>query len=238
MADTEAAAQQAADLSSIVPEPGKPFPLRSGFMVQVMPLDVRQLFRVLRIITHGSAPMLATGAFTLDFRSGKEDFAQNLLMLLMFSIPDAENEAIAAVQSLVEPAGLMRPGAAPKDVSDKEREHNQELYQRLAQELFRPHPEDVLTIVEQFIAGQAGDIQSLGKRLQRFLALAAKTGQLKQGKPEPPPAPEELSQAVSRARSTSSVPSTDGTTSASSASPSGGSNGSSTRLADVFGKPS
>jgi hypothetical protein len=190
--------------------------LSTGTEVRILRLGTRQLFRLLRIITHGAGPnLMQTG---IDFRDEPEVFAGKFMGLVLFSIPDAEEEAISFLQSICEPVGLS--GKKPRDLSEKERAAEIALWTELSDDLSNPPPEDTLDIVETVVRREAPELAALGKRLRGFLQLAQKTGQLRQGAPA---SPEPGSQAVSPARSTSSPASTDGATSRSSASRSAGS---------------
>lgn len=191
--------------------------LKSGIEVRVLDLRTRQLFKLLRIITHGAGQALMQSG--LDFGDDAGVFMQKLVTLVVFSIPDAEQEAIEFLQSMLEPVGLC--DKPPRDLTDKERQHNLDLWTELNQETWNPDPEDTLDLIENFVRREAKDIQALGKRVRRFLDLASKTGQLKDRSGRP-------SQDVklpesSPASSTSSRTSTAGRTRKSSTSPSGGS---------------
>lgn len=190
--------------------------LSTGTEIHLLRLGTRQLFRLLRIITHGAGPnLMQTG---IDFRDDPEVFAGKLMALVLFSIPDAEEEAIGFLQSVCEPAGLS--GKKPRDMTKQEREDELALWQELADDLVNPPPEDTLDIVEAVVRREAPELSALGKRLRGLLQLAQKTGQLRPGSPATP-APE--SQVPSPAPSTSSPASTGGATGKSSTSRSAGS---------------
>lgn len=195
--------------------------LECGIEVHVLPLRTRQLFKMLRIITHGAGQALAQSG--LDFGDEPGVFMQKLVSLVLFSIPDAEQETIDFIQSMVEPAGLV--DLPPRDLSEKQRARNVELWTELNKELWNPDPNDTISLVENFVKREAADLQALGKRISQFLKLADKTGQLKNksnggGKRSS----QELNLPESSpASSTSSATPTGGRTSASKTSRSGGS---------------
>lgn len=190
--------------------------LSTGTEVRILRLGTRQLFRLLRIITHGAGPNLMQAG--IDFRDDPEVFAGKFMALVLFSIPDAEEEAIAFLQSICEPVGLS--GKKPREMSDKERAAELSMWTELGDDLVNPPPEDTLDIVETVVRREAPELAALGKRLRGFLQLAQKAGQLRPGSPDTP-APE--SQVPSPGPSTSSPASTDGATSRSSTSRSAGS---------------
>lgn len=205
------------DLDRLDPVP-EILTLKNGIEVRILELRTRQLFKLLRIVTHGAGQaLMQTG---LDFGDDAGVFMQKLVTLVVFSIPDAEQEAIEFLQSMVEPVGLCTK--APRDMNDKEQKRNLELWTELNQELWNPHPDDTIDLIENFVRREAADIQALGKRIRRFLELAGKTGQLKPQSGERPSRELKLPES-SPASSTSSRTSTGGRTSRSSTSGSGGS---------------
>jgi hypothetical protein len=193
--------------------------LRCGIDVKVLPLRTRQLFKMLRIITHGAGQALSNAG--LDFSQDAAVFMQKLISVVLFSIPDAEQETIDFIQSMVEPAGLV--DKAPRDLSKQERETNVRLWTEVNTELWNPDPSDTLDLVERIVRREAKDIQALGNRVRGFLELASKTGQLSEPAASGPARPASNSSAGSRASSTSSRTSTAGRTSKSSTSRSDGS---------------
>jgi hypothetical protein len=194
--------------------------LKCGIEVKVLPLRTRQMFKMLRIITHGAGQALQNAG--LDFSEDAGVFMQKLISVVLFSIPDAEQETIDFLQSMVEPYDLV--DKSPRDLSKQDREHNIELWTDLNTELWNPDPSDTLDLVERIVRREAKDIQALGNRVRGFLELASKTGQLS-GKPasdngSDPARPAAKSSASSRGSSTSSRTRTAGKTSTSSTSPS------------------
>ncbi len=191
--------------------------LSTGLRVEVVPLRARQFFKFLRILTHGAMPNVAGDAsiLKLDPDGDAGAFATRLLSLLMLSIPDAENETIIFIRSMVQPVGLIQPARNKQDDA-----RNEEKYAELDEELFNPDLDDLITIIEAIVRREAEDIQALGKRLSSLFKLAQKTGQLKSPAPTPPTS---ISSVDLPERSTSSPRSTAGKTKSSKASPSDGS---------------
>lgn len=215
LVDALDAADDENDIDRIDPPP-EVIKLKCGLEVRLLDLRTRQLFALLRIITHGAGTAL-TGA-GIDFSDKPEIFLQKLLSVVLFSIPDAAQEAIDFLQSMVEPVDLI--DKMPRDLSEKEREHNISAWTEVNRELWNPDPEDTLDIIEAVVKREADDLQALGKRIRRFLELAAKTGQLKPGAGG---RQDQNSQASSPGSSTSSAASTGGRTRRSSTSRSAGS---------------
>lgn len=186
--------------------------LQSGQKVRILPLKMRQLFRLLRIITRGGAsylPMLRDALLmnTADEQAA-EIFGTQLLAIAMISLPEAEDEAVEFLMSVVEPDGL------PVGSDKRARERADEMRSKLAVEMENPDPEDVVTIVEAVILREKDDLVALGKRLQATFKVAMKTGQIDQKDVESPASSEQTppSSAGLPEHSISSPPSTDGQT--------------------------
>ncbi len=190
--------------------------LRSGMVVMLESLRARQFFKLLRIITHGALPgMREAGLFEMDGLSSDE-FMGRLLSVTLLSIPDAEDETIAFVRSLVYPYGLIeRKGLNKQDV-----ERNQLLWDALDEEMENPDLDDLVTVLEAVVKREAEDIQALGKRLASLFKLAERTGQIPSSESPQPKESTPDSSEESRGRSTSSRRSTAGRTKSSSTSPS------------------
>lgn len=166
---------------------GEPTELKfsTGFCVEVVRLRTRQVFRLLKVLTQGAGPALAT----LDFKAEPSEFVQRLLALVLISVPEAENAAITFLASMCRPAGLSdkKPGEQTK----QEREADQALWTEFNDQLNNPEPEDTLDLVEAIITREAPHLQALGKRIGALVSTFTKTGQDKE-KAEPAPTPEEL----------------------------------------------
>jgi hypothetical protein len=192
--------------------------LKSGIEVHLLPLRTRQLFKLLRIITHGAGQQLLTSG--IDFQDEASVFVQKLLGLVLFSIPDAEQETVDFLQAMIEPADLVDKPV--RDLSKAEREGNIAAWTALNLEMYNPDPSDTIDIIEVIVQRESDDLQALGKRLRQFLELAAKTGQLKaesNGDGSRPQQDLKLPE-NSQESSTSSPASTGGTTKRSRTSPS------------------
>ena len=192
-----------------------PVTLNSGVQVYIVALRARQFFKFLRILTHGAMPAVGdTSVFKLDPDGDPQQFATRLLSLLMLSIPDAEDETVVFIRSMVKPLGLIEPARTKQDTAT-----NNARWDEVDVELFNPDLHDLVSIIERIVEREAADIQALGKRLSQLFKLAQKTGQLTS-----PKRAHRIgnSSADSPGRSTSSPASTAGTTSSSGSSPSDG----------------
>lgn len=144
----------------------------SGIEVRILSLKTRQFFRLVKIITRGAGTALQD--FRLDASQSQDEFAGKLIAVVLLSVPEAEDEAIQFIQSMVEPVGLIDgPAMTPAD-----RAHNDKLWEPHRFELYNPELEDTVTVLEKIVEREAADIQSLGKRLQAMFKMAQKTGQL------------------------------------------------------------
>jgi hypothetical protein len=202
--------------------------LSTGFTVEVVRMRTRQFFRLLRVLTHGAGPaLMRTG---LDFAAEPSEFASKLLMLVVMSIPDAEQDAIAFLASMCKPTGVIDKPVS--QMTKQETADNQALWDRFNDELHNPDLTDTIDLIEVIVRQESPELQALGKKLERVFSLFQKTGQDKEP-PEPEPEPRELhSTAPSQQPSTSSAASTAGPTSTSSTSRSAASGKSSTSSGD------
>jgi len=160
----------ASETEIIAPLPTS-YTLSNGLEVDVQPLKTRQFFRLLKIITRGAAPIL--GEMTGGLLSGNdEDVAGSLIGLIVFAIPEAENEAIEFLNSMILPSDL----ESSRDKGAQAR--NNDRYDKLAEAMLNPELDDTIGLIELIIRREASDLTALGKRLVSMLALAEKTGQL------------------------------------------------------------
>jgi hypothetical protein len=193
--------------------------LTTGLEVDLVRLRTRQFFRLLRVLTHGAGPAMMKAG--LDFKAGAEQFTGQLLVLVAMSIPDAEQEAIAFLQSMCRPSGLT--DKPESQLTRQQREDNETLWARFNTDLFNPELDDLLDLIEAIVRQEAPELQALGKRLQVMMKMFQATGQDKEpGEKEPDPR-EVASPASSPSPSTSSPASTAGRMSTSSGSRSAGS---------------
>lgn len=198
------------ELDRIDPQP-ETCKLSTGLEVDVVRMRTRQFFRLLRVLTHGAGPALTQSG--LDFAAGGEEFSQKLLMLVVMSIPDAEQEAIGFLASMCRPTGIVDKPAS--QLTKQENEANQALWARYNEDMHNPELDDTLDLIEVIIRREAPELQALGKKLQRTFKIFQATGQDKEPA-EPEASPQEInSQVPSRRRSTSSATSTGGQTSTS-----------------------
>lgn len=160
--------------------------LTTGLSVEVVRMQTRQLFRLMRILTRGATvEQLAA----LDFKSDASDdekraFSAQLLGILVRAIPDAENETILFLQSMAKPAELVeRPGTGT--LTKQEVESNEALFRQFGLDLYNPDITDTLNLLEVIIVNEAPDIQALGKKLSHLWAVARKATGSEQ--PSPPP---------------------------------------------------
>jgi hypothetical protein len=208
-----------------------PFTLSSGREMELLPLKSRQLFRMLKIVTHGARDAMAGGY--LDFNLEGGEFGVRLTMLIIMAIPDAEQEALDFVTSMVRPAGLHL--APLSQLTKQQRESNEAKWVEFGAAMYNPDPNDLVDIIVKIVEVEADDLQALGKRLWRMAEPFFKTGQDK----EPltaPPTPQQMAEedgqlaeppgavlAGSPLPSTSSPATTDGATTPSLTFRSGGS---------------
>lgn len=162
--DTEAieADPEKDEIEALLSTPNGPFELSSGTAVVVRQMNLREFLRLLRIISRGAGATL--GSISLDF-DNPDQFVQTLLAMILFAVPEAEQETVEFIQTIVEPANLARD---PKLA----------LEQRgaLLDELDNPDLEDMINILGVIVASEGRDLQKLGKRLRSMFSVASKMG--------------------------------------------------------------
>ena len=179
--------------------------LSTGTVVEFNHLKARQFFKMLRILTHATKGMI--GQLDQLFSGSGAEAAAKFAALLVFSIPDAEDETIEFLFSMVRPAGL-RVASGGRSLEKSEVEFNQKLWDDMANDINNPELEDLIDLVDTIVKREAEDLTALGKKLQKLLGLAKKTGQLTTSQTSQ----EQNSSEVSPEASTLSVASTTGRT--------------------------
>lgn len=139
--------------------------LSTGTLINIRPLKTLELFKLLKIISASGAR--AVLQFRLDEASSVEDFMTRMLGLIMVSVPEAERETLDFLRCMVEPVGLIKPERNKQD-----QQKNQVLWNELTVALDNPEMEDTLSIIESIVQAEAGNIQSLGKRIARMMQTA------------------------------------------------------------------
>lgn len=146
--------------------PPKEYTLTSGTTVELLPLKSRSFFKLLRIITRGGSNVLSSLRLSADMED--EQFVAQLLALVVFAVPESEEEAITFLKSMVQPKGL----TGNDKVDDQ-------AWLNLYAELQDPELDDLVGLIECIVLREAKDLKALGNRLRGLLRVAEKTGQLK-----------------------------------------------------------
>jgi hypothetical protein len=188
------------ELDRLDPQPAV-VKLKSGFEMEIQRLKTRQMFRLLKVLTHGAGPLVQQ---QLDFGDTAEDFGRKLLALVVISMPDAENEFIDFLVSMTKPVGLIE--GKGRKLNKQEQEDNQVLWRRYEEELGNPEPMDLLDMAEVIVAQEAPELQALGKRIAALMGTFRKSGAAEQT--STPPGPQELAEMGTSSPETSPEPST------------------------------
>lgn len=154
------------EISALTGE-GENLTLSSGLEITIERLKTRQLFKLVKIITSGAGGLL--GNLNLNADSDAGEFAGQLLALALVAVPEAEDEAIDFVRSMVSPVGIVEG-----KLTKKQQETNEKLLTDLYVELHNPELDDLVTIFEKIIENESTHIQALGKRLMSILAIRGK----------------------------------------------------------------
>lgn len=151
------------EVERIEPQPTGPVKLISGLEVDIVPMKLRETMRLLRIVTRGAGGALESTVADLDLNDPAR-FAQTFGALILFSIPEAENEAVDFIQSMVLPVGY----------DSMNQEQRIDALNKLAVELSNPELEDTVSIVERVVRRESEDIRNLGKRITQAFQLTRK----------------------------------------------------------------
>lgn len=143
--------------------------LAEGKQVEVAPLRTRQLLRLVRVLTKGATPMLASLSF--DTEGSNEEFGIQLATTVAFALGEAEDEAMEFLQSLVEPIGL-RKG---RNLTKVDQSHNDALLDDLYEVLDNPLPQDTFAILQNVFVHEAENLKSLGKQIGVMLRASGAT---------------------------------------------------------------
>lgn len=151
------------EVERIEPDVTGPISLLNGMQVDVVPLKLRETMKLLRIVTRGAGSVLESfmGDLNLDDPLA---FAQTFGALIIMSIPEAENEAVDFINSMVLPVGFSAMDQDQKIAS----------LQALAEELVNPELDDVISIVERVVRRESEDIRNLGKRISVAFQMTRK----------------------------------------------------------------
>lgn len=149
------------EITALLENPNGPFELTTGTKVVIRQLKLREFLRLLKIISRGAA---FSGGLQLDFDDPNQ-FVQTLIAMVLLAIPEAEDETIEFVQSMVDPANIS---------SDRKTAIEQRT--ALFEELDNPEIEDLINVIGVIVASEGRDLQKLGKRLKTMFGVASKMG--------------------------------------------------------------
>lgn len=135
--------------------------------VKILDLGTRQFFKFLKIFTTGAGEVLSE--FRISADTDPEEVAQTILALLVVAVPEAEDEAIEFIQSMVAPLGLVEPERSKAD-----RDKNTELFKELYTKMQNPAIEDSLEILMDVVTHEAPNLIALGKRVAAMLTSTMK----------------------------------------------------------------
>lgn len=154
-----------ADIDTIISDPA-PLVLSSGLTVLVERLKTRQMMRLMKIVTRGAGGALSD--LRMEAGEGAREFASKFLAAIVFSIPEAEDETLSFVRSMVTPSGLI---VARGGISKAEEEINENLLSAVDDAFDNPDLEDLVLVLERIVTVEAPHLVSLGKRLALLLKV-------------------------------------------------------------------
>lgn len=135
--------------------------------VYVERLRTRQLFKFLRILTTGAGPALADLEIGADTDAG--ELTQQLIAILLISIPEAEDEVMDFLKSMVRPIDLVSPERSKAD-----KEANVAKYLSMYDVMNNPLPGDTFALLFRIVETEAPNMLALGKQIAALLPSAAK----------------------------------------------------------------
>lgn len=160
------AEQTSEDIESLLSADPEFFDLASGTQVRIRRLKTVETLRLLKILTVGAGGAISRIDWS-SLSNNAEAFAGELVALLLMAVPNAVDETLQFIQSMVEPIDLIE-----RPRSKAERDSNQERWEVLGNELINPEIEDTIGILTNVVRQEAKDIQALGKRLRAMLPMA------------------------------------------------------------------
>lgn len=148
-----------------------------GSQVHVEQLRLRQLFKLLKIVTRGAGPLLFDPRLSLS--GTPEEIALKFMTILGFALPEAEDEAVEFILSMIAPVGI----SDGRKVTEQERKHNQKLLEAMVEEWENPDPVKAITVIEYIVHREAEDLGALAKKLMTMFSMGKKTGQIQEDIP-------------------------------------------------------
>jgi hypothetical protein len=152
------------DADRIDPQP-EHLTLSTGLEVDVVPLKMRELFMLLRIVTRGGAEILSNMRLSLQME--EDEFVAQFVALIFFAVPEAIEETREFLQAMCRPSALT--GNKKADAA---------VWEEFGAAFDNPEIEDAIDIIERIVKNEAGDILALGKRLRTAFNMAERTGQI------------------------------------------------------------
>jgi hypothetical protein len=165
------------DVDALAAEPSD-LTLVSGTVVEVQRLRTRQLFKLMKIVTRGASAALEDMELP-GADADTSDFTVKLLGAVIASIPEAEEETIEFLLSMVLPKGTIHKPRSKADLA-----HNRAIFDELTDELYNPEIEDTINLLTHIIETEAEDMQRLGKQLLQIIQTTTKSPAVSSSSPK------------------------------------------------------
>lgn len=136
--------------------------LSTGDFVNIKPLKTRGLFKLLKIVTSGLGDLIAAVSLSDD----EEEFAGQMIGMIIAAVPEAEDESMEFIRAMVEPTGLI-----PKPKTNADKARNEALELSLDEALEDPEPIDTFAIITALVEAEAENMMSLGKQVQAMFKM-------------------------------------------------------------------
>jgi hypothetical protein len=138
---------------------GTKFKLTSGTEVEIQPLKLRQFLKFIKILTSGASEIWSNMQIDTNDMNA---FMRDIAGLALFAIPEAEEQTVDFLKSIVMPANM------PEGNDRASRDKRLEMLTALYAELDNPDLDDALSLIQAIIEAEAADLMALGKRLRRM----------------------------------------------------------------------
>lgn len=140
--------------------------LTNGTRVAVKPLKTREVLKLAKIVTNGGSGFLPQAIQMAQNIEDKETFIGILTGLVITTIPEAEDEVVDFIRTVVE-----RVDEGPADETKEGRTKRAGLDLELSIHLQNPPIDDSLDIILEVLKAEKDTLQSLGKRIMQIVQV-------------------------------------------------------------------
>lgn len=158
---------ETSEVDTLVSEP-KRLTLTNGAVVEVSRIKIRQLFKLLKVLSSGDT----LGVISLYGDVSNEEFSKTLVFAMLTAIPEAEEESIDFIRSLVAP---VVPHPEGSRLTSAQIADNAEAMAKFSQAMENPDLDDFVDILIPVVQTEAPHIKALAKKLGALLEAQQKS---------------------------------------------------------------